>query len=118
MARIAPFVPSKDLATSIAFYEALGFTRQHVDESIAVMDYEGATILVQPYWVEEWAGNWMAQLQVANLDAWWTRAEAALAGRFAPGVMKPPSMQPWGLRVAFLSDPAGALWHVSGEDAA
>lgn len=113
MARVVPFVPSQDLGTSIAFYEALGFAKQHADHTIAIMDYQGATILIQPYWVKDWAHNWMAQLRVDDLDAWWARAEAAVGERFKPGVIKPPAMQDWGLRVAFLSDPAGVLWHVA-----
>lgn len=115
MARIAPFVPSRDLGASIAFYEAIGFTLGHADHTIAIMEHEGAVILIQPYWVKEWADNWMGQLRVADLDGWWARAEAGIAGRFSPAVMKPPAIQPWGLRVAFLSDPMGPLWHVTQE---
>ena len=115
MAQVIPFVPSQDLGASTQFYEALGFATRHADHSIVIMDYDGATIFIQPYWVKDWAHNWMAQLRVADLDAWWARAIAAVADRFEPGVMKPPAMQPWGLRVAFLSDPAGVLWHVTEE---
>ena len=34
-----------------------------------------------------------------------------IAARY-PGIMnKAPAMQPWGLRVLYLSDPSGVLWH-------
>ena len=26
---------------------------------------------------------------------------------------KPPQMQPWGIRVLYLSDPTGVLWHIT-----
>ncbi|QZH74463.1 MAG: glyoxalase [Erythrobacter sp.] len=112
MAQVCPFVPSQDMDISVAFYEALGFTTQFRDKTIAVMDFEGATILIQPYWVKDWAHNWMAQLRVTDLDAWWKRI-AEVQATYNPGVCKPPEVQPWGLKVAFLSDPAGVLWHVT-----
>jgi len=38
----------------------------------------------------------------------------------APGVheevsrlRKPPEMQPWGIRVLYLSDPTGVRWHIT-----
>jgi uncharacterized glyoxalase superfamily protein PhnB len=102
------------MAASVAFYEALGFDVVHQDHSVAIMDHDGATILIQPYYAEEWANNWMAQLRVDNLDSWWARTEG-LADRYPGMMLKPPAMQPWGLRVGFLSDPAGVLWHVLQE---
>jgi uncharacterized glyoxalase superfamily protein PhnB len=112
VALIRPFVPSKDLDTSVAFYDALGFKLTHRDDSLAIMEFEGAGILIQNYYVEDWAGNWMAQLFVTDLDAWWPRT-AGLAERFGVRAPKAPEMQPWGIRVGFLVDPAGVLWHVA-----
>ena len=114
MSKVCPFVPAKDMATSVHFYEALGFSVRHRDDSVAIMDFDGATILIQPHYVEEWANNWMAQLRVADLDAWWARTEG-LAARYQGMMVKPPAMQPWGIRVGYLSDPAGVLWHVVQE---
>ena len=28
-------------------------------------------------------------------------------------LLQPPAMQPWGLRVLYLSDPTGVLWHIA-----
>ena len=112
MALIRPFVPSRDLDVSIAFYETLGFALGHRDDSIAIMEFEGAGILIQNYWVEEWAGNWMAQLFVRDIDAWWPRTDS-LVERFGVRAPKAPAMQPWGIRVGFVVDPAGVLWHVA-----
>ncbi|MEO6389077.1 MAG: glyoxalase [Croceibacterium sp.] len=112
MALIRPFVPAKDLDVSVVYYQALGFTLGHRGDDIAILDFEGAGILVQAYWVEEWAHNWMAQLFVSDLDVWWPRT-AGLSEQFGTPPPKPPKMQPWGIRVGFLTDPAGVLWHVS-----
>lgn len=114
MSKVCPFVPTKDMPASVAFYEALGFSVMHRDDSVAIMDHDGATILLQPYYVEEWANNWMAQLRVTNLDTWWTRTEG-LADRYPGMMIKHPALQPWGIRVGYLSDPAGVLWHVAEE---
>jgi uncharacterized glyoxalase superfamily protein PhnB len=51
---------------------------------------------------------------VDDLDAWWAHIEALdLPARFDVKPPKPPAAQPWGLRVAYLFDPAGVLWHIA-----
>jgi uncharacterized glyoxalase superfamily protein PhnB len=61
-----------------------------------------------------WAQNTMLQLMVDDLDAWWSHITSLdLPANFAVPAPKPPAMQPWGLRVAYLTDPAGVLWHVA-----
>jgi uncharacterized glyoxalase superfamily protein PhnB len=62
----------------------------------------------------EEAENFMMQLVVDDLDAWWTHISALnLESEF--GVTSPtaPAIQPWGIRVAFVVDPSGVLWHVA-----
>ena len=54
----------------------------------------------------------MLQLMVDDLDAWWSHIESLdLPRHFGVPFPKPPAMQPWGLRVAYVVDPAGVLWH-------
>jgi len=36
-----------------------------------------------------------------------------LPAKFGVPEPKPPVLQPWGLRVAYLVDPSGVLWHVA-----
>jgi len=56
----------------------------------------------------------MMQLMVDDLDAWWSHVEALdLAARFDVQSPRPPAVQPWGLRVAYLFDPSGVLWHIA-----
>jgi uncharacterized glyoxalase superfamily protein PhnB len=69
---------------------------------------------VQQYYKKEWAENCMMQMMVDNLDTWWQHIEALdLPGKFGVQAPKPPAMQPWGLRVGYVWDPAGVLWHVA-----
>ena len=107
-----PFLPTKDFDTSKSFYEALGFTKL-LDGDVAIFGVgEGAFILQRYY--KEWAESCMMQLMVDDLDQWWAHIERLdLAKSFGVAPPKPPAMQPWGLRVAFVIDPAGILWHVA-----
>lgn len=112
MALIRPFVPAKDFAVSKAFYAALGFTTEYEDAELTILDFEGAGLLLQNYYVQAWAENCMAQLFVRDLEGWWPRT-ADLVARFAVRPPRAPTLQPWGLRVGFVFDPAGVLWQVS-----
>ena len=54
------------------------------------------------------------QLMVDDLDGWWAHIQSLdLPGRFGITLLKAPETQPWGLRVAYMADPAGTLWHVT-----
>lgn len=111
---VRPFLPARDFETSRAFYEALGFELL-LDGEVAIFRAgpAGQGFILQRYYQPAWAENTMLQLMVDDLDAWWLRLESLdLAGRFGVQPPKPPAVQPWGLRVAYLYDPAGVLWHV------
>ena len=112
MALIRPFVPAKDFVLSQAFYAAIGFDTVYGDAELAIMDHDGAGILLQAYYVQAWAENCMYQLFVDDLDDWWKRTDG-LIERFGVQPPRAPAMQDHGLRVGFLFDPAGVLWQVS-----
>jgi hypothetical protein len=51
---------------------------------------------------------------VDELDVWWQHLQSLdLPDRFDVAARKAPVMQPWGLRVAYVYDPSGVLWHVA-----
>lgn len=111
-----PFVPARDLVESIAFYRALGFhvEREFSDGSGAILTLGASSMILQRFYVKEHAGNFMMQLVVPDLHAWWKRIEEAkLDQTFGVPAPKPPRMQPWGLMVAYVVDPTGVLWHVA-----
>ena len=108
-----PFLPAKDFETSKAFYQALGFETL-LDGEVAIFGVGASAFILQRGYERAWAENCMMQLMVDDLDAWWAHIQALdLPGRFGAAPPKPPAMQPWGLRVAYVYDPCGVLWHVS-----
>jgi len=111
---IRPFVPSKDYALSKLYYEALGFTATHSDEQITILKMGAFSFIQQNYYQQQFAENCMIQLLVRDADAWWRRVDAeALVADFAVKPPRPPAMQPWGMKVGFLFDPSGVLWHIA-----
>lgn len=111
---LRPFIPAQDHVRSRQFYEALGFVTEHSDDDVAVMSNGDASFILQNFYVTELAENFMVQLMVADCDAWWRRHDPeGVAKRF--GTIRPtaPAMRPWGMKVGFVHDPAGVLWHVT-----
>ncbi len=107
-----PFLPTQDFDRSKRFYEALGFAKV-LDGEVAIFNAGSGGFILQRGYDRQWAENTMMQLMVDDLDAWWAHIQALdLPGRFAAQPPKPPAMQPWGLRVAYVYDPCGVLWHV------
>lgn len=108
-----PFVPAKDFDLSRDFYEALGF-RKLLDGDVAIFAAGSGGFILQRFYQKHSAENFMMQLMVDDLNAWWVHIESLdLPGRFGVGAPKAPAMQPWGLRVAYVVDPSGVLWHVA-----
>jgi len=108
------FVPAKDLALSKAFYTDLGFTINFSNDEIAELQIGSFRFLMQEFYVAEHAGNFMMSLSVDDADAWWEYIQKKEFSKKYPGIMcKAPAMQPWGLRVLYLSDPTGVLWHIA-----
>ena len=113
---LKPFLPAEDYALAKQFYLDLGFTMLWGDEQLACFEVGEYRFLLQNYYVKEWAGNFMLHLMVANADVWWTQIQDRKILEKYPGIMaKPPSVQPWGLRVLYLSDPSGVLWHIADD---
>ncbi len=111
--RARPFMPAKDLGLSKRFYEALGFEKV-LDGEVVIFNAGSGGFILQNHWVKEWAENFMMQLMVDDLDAWWAHVEAAdLPAKFGVQAPRAPAIQPWGLRIAYVFDPSGVLWHVA-----
>lgn len=108
-----PFVPARDFELSKSFYEALGF-RKLLDSDVAIFGIGASSFILQNYFDTALDGHFMMQMMVHDLDAWWTRIEALnLPATFGVEQPRPPALQPWGLRVAYVVDPSGVLWHVA-----
>ena len=56
----------------------------------------------------------MMHLMVEDADKWWEHIEnIGLKERYELSMVKPPELQPWGLRVLYLAGPSGVLWHIA-----
>lgn len=108
------FVPARDLALSQQFYRELGFALDWEAQDSCGMSIDGCSLILQKFYVKEHANNFMMALHVDDVDAWWHHIQALrLPDRYTLAVLKSPQLQPWGLRVLFLSDPTGVLWHIA-----
>lgn len=111
---LRPFVPARDFALSKRFYQALGFALTREDEHIAILKTGAFSFILQNFHVKEFAENCMVQLMVRDADAWWRQLDPEkLVADFAVKPPRPPAMQEWGLKVGFIFDPSGVLWHVA-----
>ena len=108
-----PFIPAKDFDLSKRFYETLGFDKV-LDDDVAIFNAGSGGFILQRYFQKEWAEKFMMQLMVDDLDAWWAHINTLeLAKQFGVRPPREPAMQPWGLRIAYVVDPSGVLWHVA-----
>ncbi len=113
------FVPAKDYNLAKQFYLDLGFTLNWTSAEISEFQVGSFRFFLQPFYVKDHAGNFMMSLNVENADDWWQHIERIGLTKKYPGIMaKAPALQPWGLRVLYLSDPTGVLWHIADQRSA
>lgn len=107
-------MPAKDFEQSRRFYLALGFAVGYADTSVAVMEDGRVSFILQNFYVRDLAENLMLQLVVEDVEAWWTqRKPEKVSADFSAGAPTPPAIQPWGMKVGYVSDPSGVLWHIT-----
>jgi hypothetical protein len=109
--RARAFLPSKDFDLSKAFYLALGFPLV-LDGEVAIFSTGQSEVILTRFYQQDYAENFMMQLLVDDLDAWWVHIFSLhLPERFGVPAPRAPAMQPWKLNVAYVVDPSGVLWH-------
>lgn len=108
------FVPAKDFSLSKQFYLDIGFELTFGNEEIAGFKMASFSFLLQKFHVQQHSENFMMGMAVEDADLWWEHFERmGLRDKYPRIMLKPPTMQPWGLRVLYVSDPTGVLWHIS-----
>ena len=113
------FVPAEDFELSRRFYRDLGFRENWGDAQACQLELQGYRFLLQNFYVKDHAGNFMMHLMVEDADKWWEHIQnIGLKERYELSMVKPPELQPWGLRVLYLADPSGVLWHIADRPAA
>ncbi|QWT18783.1 VOC family protein [Bacillus sp. NP157] len=109
---IKAFVPARDFELSKSFYTDLGFTVAFSSDDLAYLHAGDCSFLLQAFYVEDHASNFMMHMLVADVDAWWQHVVATkLVERY--GVKAhPPEDRPWAIRDFVLMDPAGVMWRI------
>ena len=108
---IKAFVPARDFALAMEFYQALGFTRASNFDGIAFFHCGESSFLLQDFYVREHAENCQMHLLVEDVEAWYARAKP-VAERFQVRIGEPAD-QPWLMRDFTLFDPSGVLWRIA-----
>lgn len=117
--KLRPFVPAKDFEISKRFYADLGFRVEPRGPDVADIAIGQHAFLLQNYFVEQWAGNFMMHVLVSDVDAWWAHIVSLdLAARYGVPNPKAPKLEAWGLTVAYVIDPSGVLWHIAEQPGA
>lgn len=112
---IKAFVPARDFELSKQFYQDLGFELASSSEGLAYLRRGDCSFLLQKFYVQEHADNFMVHLIVTDVDAGWRHVEAkGIASRYNVKA-EAPEDRPCGLRDFILVDPTGVLWRI-GQD--
>ncbi|MEA2911092.1 MAG: hypothetical protein QOJ15_3173 [Bradyrhizobium sp.] len=114
MQAMHPFLPAKDFQQSLRFYEDLGFRAQLFGDELAQMHFGlDFSFLLQDHYVEQWADNFMMQVIVRDVRAWWNHiASLKLVEKYGVRPPRAPTLEAsWELTVAYVFDPSGVLWH-------
>ena len=86
---IKAFVPARDFALSMEFYEALGFTRASVFDDIAYFHCGASSFLLQDFFVQEHAANYQMHLNASVSGV----ARSMIASRRSFGIVMIVSTQ-------------------------
>lgn len=90
-----PFLPARDFGVSKHFSDVLGFVKELDAADVAIYQVGASSFLLQKHYQAQWAENFMMQLMVDDIDAWWSRLRALeLPARFGVPEPKPPALQP------------------------
>lgn len=114
---LRPFVPARDLALSRRFYEALGFAATLAEPPVVVLKRESFSFILihaPEHGAEPGRGGPMVQLLLRDVARFWAGIDfVRLMEDFPIRPPEPPSTQPWGLKVGFVYDPSGVIWHMA-----
>jgi hypothetical protein len=108
-----PMVPARNFEVSTRFYVELGFRPEVLIADRLIEMHLGAfSFMLQNYYVQQWADNFVIHVRVSDVSAWWDHIVALdLPSRYGVRIM-PPQQEAWGL-VANVIDPSGVLWRIA-----
>ena len=107
-----PYVPARDFALSLRFYQALGFAIVWSSDDLAHLRHGASGFLLQRFFVPGHARNFQMHLLVRNADDWHRHIQAQRIAEDFGVDLGEPEDRPWGLRDFTLFDPGGVLWRI------
>ena len=107
-----PMVAAKDFDISLRFYVDLGFQSKMLTGGLAEMTLGTCSFLLQNYYVQQWADNFVFHLFVSDLRQWWDHIVALDLGSRYDVKTRAPQLESWGVEVAGVIDPSGVLWRI------
>jgi hypothetical protein len=88
--RMRPVVPAKDLELSKRFYVELGFQPTSLVENLIEMALGRFFFILQGYYVQQWADNFVMHLVVSDVSLWWDHSVSLdLTSRYGAKVRAP-----------------------------
>jgi catechol 2,3-dioxygenase-like lactoylglutathione lyase family enzyme len=109
---IKAFVPARDFELSKQFYQDLGFVLVWSDEQLAYFRCGECSFLLQHFYREEHASNFMMHLLTSDVEAWWQHVIASRLTERYGVLVEALGDRPWGLRDFAIVDPTGVLWRI------
>ncbi|MGY3884944.1 VOC family protein [Aeromonas aquatica] len=110
---IKAFVPARDFALSMQFYQDLGFTLASDGGGVAYFHFGEVSFLLQDYYHDALAEHFMMHILVEDVAAWWAHVkDSQVASRYGVRVTEIVT-QPWRMKDFCLYDPSGVLWRIA-----
>lgn len=108
--QITPFVFTRDITASCAFFDSIGFTPTHLmqDPGYAYCEGHGHALRLLQISPEAELGEQMIYLDVDEVDAFYKTLRPALDA-LPEGRVRPPFNQPYGQREFHVKDPDNCL---------
>ena len=108
------FVPAREFATSLAFYQALSWKLNWTaaDGGLAELELADCRFYLQNYYNKDWANNFMLHITVDDAEAWWQHATRVINdGNWKHARLTEPKEESYGALVTYVWDPSGVLLH-------
>lgn len=107
-----PMLPARDFEVSARFYEELGFSATVLAEGLVEMHLGVYSFILQNYYVEQWANNFVMHMRVSDVSRWWERIVSLdLEKRYGVRI-RAPHPESWGTVIDVI-DPSGVLWRIA-----
>jgi hypothetical protein len=111
---VLPFVPALDFELATRFYRDLGFQCPNEDDDVRYFSMGPFGFLLQDFYVEDWANNFMLNMHVEDIERWHQHIrESGLIDKYPGTRVSKPGLEDWGMIVMHLWDPSGVLWHIT-----